>query len=141
MNWTEGYAVFNAGAQMLNNGYKSEDPVSRTVSDGRVEVNEIEIDELAVDTEVETEVDTDVEIDVDIEVDTDVETEVTVDVLPVPTATYAPTAATTIITTTIATTIAVLTALLGLEEILFNILSRNSMLGKLSLFIPKIEYD
>jgi len=113
---------------MLNNGYKSEDPVSRTVSDGRVDVNEIEIDELAVETEVDTDVD--VETVPDVTVDGRV-------CLPVPTATYAPTAATTIITTTKATTIAVLSALLGLEEILFNIVSRNSMFENCLYLFPK----
>ena len=59
--------------------------------------------------------------------------DVTVD-LPVPIAAYAPTAATTIMMTTIATTMVVLTALLGLEEIRFNIDAREPTLRN-TLFI------
>jgi hypothetical protein len=57
-----------------------------------------------------------------------VTTDVTVDVLPDPTAAYTPTAATIIITTTIATATVVPSALLGLEDILFNIDSREPTL-------------
>lgn len=136
----------------MNNGYKREEPVSRTVSDGSVEVREIETVELAVETEVTVFVMDEVATEVTVFVTDDtavvetvavvpeVTTEVTVDVLPDTEAAYAPTAATTMITTTIATIAVVAIALLGLEEIFFNIDARNSTLEIPSLFIPKIEY-
>ena len=83
--FTVGYTAENAGAQRLNNGYNSEDPVSRTVSEGSVAGNEIETVELAVETDVTVLVETDVETTVFVETDVDttvlVETDVETTVL------------------------------------------------------------